>query len=610
MGSRVRTHIVLLALVIAALGAAGSALAGDLRVEASVDSKSVSVGQNLTLTITVYGDGKIPQPDLTGLDGFAVASSYSSQSISIVNAKMSKSVSLSYVLTAVKEGDFTLGPFAVKSGKDTYETEPIAVRVGPSRGQAGGQTGGGQQGLRQPPPGGQGGPQERTGREGERAIMAFASVDKKKAYVGEQITYTMTFAYRADVEDAEFREPEHTGFWTEPLDQAGTPSVRVIDGVKYYTVSKSTAFFPISSGRFTIGPSGVRYIVSNLGKVSRDPFNFFMGDPFQRSEGVAATEPVSIEVLPLPQEGEPSDFSGAVGRFDLSVVPSSNEVRVGESITLSIRVEGAGNIRSIGEVKTPKLEGFRVFAPKARDSVRVVDNRVGGAKIFDLVLVPEVMGKAVLDGFTLSYFDPGKGAYVRADAKPIEISVLEGDENTMRALAAAGGRATRLDIRHIRRVPHVKDDLTLIPPGTAGAVSQALPVVIGIAGVAVVLHRRHMAKSGKAKTRRAFRALGHDLRLARTAVGRGDAAEASATVAKAIRSYIAGRCGANESAVDASLIESISDIPEDARKSVNGLLASLDRVRFAPVSSSSDEMRSLIVEAEETMRKVEEAWRK
>ncbi len=581
--------VILGTLVLFAGALSTQALSGDLRVEASVDSRNVVVGDNLTLTITVYGDGKISQPDMTSLDGFEVVSSYSSQNISIVNARMSKSVSLQYVLLAVNEGERTLGPFTVRSGKDMYQTQPIAVRV--TKGQA---------------------PLPQAGSQASNLIMAFAATDRKRAYVGEQITYTLTFAYRANVEDVAYIEPDHTGFWLEDVGQSD-PVIRVIDGVKYYAITKTTALFPISSGRYTIGEAGVRYIVEDADAFSRDPFSFFGRDPFgarRRKEGIAKTEPIEIEALPLPSEGKPSNFSGAVGSFNLSVVPSAREVKVGESLTLSVKVEGHGNIKSIGEIPLPKIEGFRVFAPKSRDSVRVEQNRVGGAKIFDLVLVPERVGEYVLDGFNLAYFDPAKLAYVRTSAQPVKVNVLEGDEYTMRALAAGGGerRITKQDIRHIKRQAGIKDDLGVSPEGIQGVVFRFMPVFLGLAGIAVMIQRKHAASSSRTSVRKAFKTLARDLKAAQDMVAQDGGADASAVVSRAIRSYIAARKGIKESTVDAGRVSSIAEIPEERRCQVYDLLMSLDRVRFAPVSSSAEEMRGLIAETRTIMKKVDEEW--
>jgi hypothetical protein len=283
---------------------------------------------------------------------------------------------------------------------------------------------------------------------------------------------------------------------------------------------------------------------------------------------------------------------------------------VGESVTLSVRVEGRGNIKSIGEIPFPRLDGFRVFAPKARDSVRVEQARIGGAKIFDLVLVPEVMGRTVLEGFSLAYFDPAKGAYLRSDAAPVEIEVLEGDETAMRSVATGGERgAIRQDIRHIKRIERVTDDLVLVPGGPFGVVLRVAPVVFGLAGVAVMLQRRHMATSGKARVRKAFKMLIRELRDAEGMCAGGKPVEASAKVARAIRCYIADRKGISESLIDAASVAAADEVAEELRNKVCGLLGVLDQVRFAPLGSSANEMKQLVAEARALMTKVDAQWR-
>jgi hypothetical protein len=258
----------------------------------------------------------------------------------------------------------------------------------------------------------------------------------------------------------------------------------------------------------------------------------------------------------------------------------------------------------------PRLDGFRVFAPKSRDSLRVAGTRVGGAKMFDLVLVPERVGQYVLGGFNLSYFDPAKGTYVRTSAQPVEITVLEGDEATMRALAAGGGerRMARQDIRHIKKEARMRDQLNLAPGGVGGLVFRLLPVGLAGAGLVVVLRRRHGERSGKASLRRAARALARDLDAAEMAIERQGAASASAMASRAVRNYVAVRKGVKESAVDPALIGLVSELAEARRSEIACVLADLDRVRFAPLGASADEMRGLLDQARALMAKVDAEW--
>jgi len=378
----------------------------DFRAEARVDRTMVGVGERLVLTIAITGASEVRDPDLGDLDGFRLDHSSRSQSINMVNFKVTRSLNLQFVLTALKEGDYELGPFAVSTGKEAYVTDPVKVKV--VKGQAP-----------------QSSPSNAGGADDKDLVLVSASVDRNRAYVGQQITHTVKFAYRVRMlSSPKYVPAEHTGFWFEELGSSG-PEVEVIDGVQYHVIKLRTAYFPISSGKFTIGKSGIRYAVQDTDPFSRDPFSIFGRDPFGRRgrEVVGETSPIGIEVLPLPEEGRPEDFTGAVGQFDMRVTPSSRTLRTGESLTLSVKISGRGDIKSIRDLAVPEFEDFRIFAPKARESADVQRLRVGGVKTFDLVLVPQRPGKYNLEGFSFSYFDPDLGEYISTTADPIEIEV-------------------------------------------------------------------------------------------------------------------------------------------------------------------------------------------
>lgn len=53
----------------------------------------------------------------------------------------------------------------------------------------------------------------------------------------------------------------------------------------------------------------------------------------------------TINVKPLPDQGKPADFTGAVGKFDFSVSASETELAATESLTVKVEVNGKGNLR-------------------------------------------------------------------------------------------------------------------------------------------------------------------------------------------------------------------------------------------------------------------------
>jgi hypothetical protein len=555
----------------------------ELQAEATVDRNVVGVGESLVLTISISGASQVSEPDLSDIEGFTVVNTSRSQSISIVNFDMVRSLTLQYVLAAVTEGDYVLGPFKVKSGKETYETEPIKVSVVP--GQA-------------PPPA----PPAGRARAGDDETMLLrASVDQKRAYVGEQITYNVKFAYRVRPHDVQYTPPEHTGFWIEDLGETG-PKMETIDGKQYYVVDKKSAFFPISGGTYTIGPATVVYRISQFRTFSFDPFDMSGG-----KEGRVVTEPIDITVRPLPAEGRPSDFKGAVGRFDLAVTADSRKVKVGESLTLSVVISGQGNIKSIGDIEIPAIDGFRVFTPKARESREKGQTEVGGRKTFDVVLVPERTGDRVIDGFEFSYFDPHRERYVTLRADPIKVTVLPGEAGDV-TLASGGspeGTVARRDIRHIRRVTIGRNDPLMGGNRALGFALRFAPILVGIVGIIVSANRRRAALSGRAVLNKAYKAAMADLKGASVlSAGEGGAVEASARAARAVRSYLATLAGMSETVMDQLAILCLGDLEQDLKRDLAGLLGELDLIRFAPSGSRGTELRGLIERARALLKRV------
>ncbi len=572
------------------------ALGAKLSAEARLNRTMIGVGERLVLTIAVTGASEVRDPDLGVLDGFRVEHSSRSQSINVVNFKMTRSLNLQYVLTALKEGDYELGPFAVSTGKETYVTDPVRVKV--VKGRA---------------------PQSSSPDAGraddEDLVLVSASVDRRRAYVGQQITHTVKFAYRVRMlNEPRYVPAEHTGFWFEELGSSG-PEIETINGKQYYVLKLRTAYFPISSGKFTIGKSSIRYAVRDTDPFSRDPFSIFGRDPFGRGgrEVVGETKPIEIEVLPLPGEDRPEDFTGAVGQFDMRLTPSSRTVKTGESLTLTVKISGRGNVKSIGDLVMPEFEDFRVFAPKARESADVQRLRVGGEKTFDLVLVPLRTGQYTLEGFSFSYFDPEPGKYITLTAKPIEIEVGEGDEALTGIIPGSAGQVgvARRDIRHIKRLEISRNELRFSPSGIRGFLMRYLPIAIALLGIAISVQRRRAEVAGKGMVRKAFKTAMRDLKAAR-ALARDPvrAADAAGMTARAVKSYLGARAGTSEGLVDHLAITSTEAIPADLRSRVTDLIGGLDKIRFAPGESGAGEIGDLVNRAGELIRLVDGRWNK
>ncbi len=572
-----------------------TALAKDAQVEAVVDRTSLAVGDVLTLSITIYGGGNVGEPNVSQIDGFDIVSVSTSHSVSIVNMRVSKSMTYEYRLMAVSEGQYTLGPFEVKVDDALLQTEPIKVVVTKGRPAQ-------RRHVRQP--------HEREVTAQSDDVLLIASVDRKRAYVGQQVTYTLKFAYRVNLlGDTEYIPPEHSGFWSEDMGQTG-PTVETINGGRYYVIRRRIALFPISSGKLTIGEAAVRYVAEEP-LFSEDPFAIFKRNPFQMfggTEGIARSKPIEVDVLPLPG-GAPANFSGAVGRFNVSVEPSSHQVKVGESLTLSLKVDGEGNLNSVGDIPLPEPVGFKVFAPKAKESKRVEGTKIYGTKIYDLVLVPQHAGNYQIGSFSFCYFDPYKEQYVTAKAGPVEISVLPGGEVTQEAPAGAGIVVSHRDIRHIRKSLEDWDDVRLNLSRGREILVRVAPIAIALIGLLMNAIHRRSVRTGRAIAGRALKNSLKELKRASEILRReGKSAEAAAIASQAIRSYIATRMGRGVASIQISTLENLDKLKVDTRKELVHLINSLDEVRFAPVGLEKDRTSELLERTAILLKKVDREW--
>lgn len=108
----------------------GRAWAQDFAVSAQVDNTAVTLGEAVTLTITLSGDlAGVELPAFQFPDGVAVAGRSQTTNVSIRSGAVARSLSLVYLLVPQRDGTFQLGPFELTQQKTVVKTEAITVTV-------------------------------------------------------------------------------------------------------------------------------------------------------------------------------------------------------------------------------------------------------------------------------------------------------------------------------------------------------------------------------------------------------------------------------------------------------------------------------------------------
>lgn len=94
----------------------------------------------------------------------------------------------------------------------------------------------------------------------------------------------------------------------------------------------------------------------------RSIFDDFFGSYTTVTKPLTASG-ITIHVSELPV-GKPSGFSGGVGQFNISSRISNTELQANEAVTLTLTIQGVGNMKLL---KTPAVdwpEGFKYMTPK------------------------------------------------------------------------------------------------------------------------------------------------------------------------------------------------------------------------------------------------------
>jgi hypothetical protein len=418
-----------------------SRAADDVQVQATVDRNEVGLGDVINLTVSVSAGSSINlnEPNLPHMDGFELintSSGFETRS-AYENGRFvtTQQRNFTYMMAVNKKGTLTIPAIPVVIDGRTFQTKPITVAVSNARknqpqARRGRQAPANpfnqmdddmeelfQQMLqrRMPPgvPGGGGGANVQPPVNPNEAFFIQATVDKTKAYVGEQITANFYLVTRGSIRDIDtLKYPNLKGFWKEDLEMATRLNFEnvVINGIAYNrALLVSYALFPIKAGKATIDSYKAKCTVLT-------PSSFGFGHPYQFTK---ASRPIPIEVLDIPQN-RPANFTGAVGQFKVSAQFEPPTGVVNQPVTLRIRFEGRGNAKLIELPKLDLPQSFELYDQKSQAKF-IKDGT--SYKEFEVLMIPRQPGVFKIPPVAISVFDPHTKKFTEVASQPLDLSV-------------------------------------------------------------------------------------------------------------------------------------------------------------------------------------------
>ena len=262
-----------------------------------------------------------------------------------------------------------------------------------------------------------------------RDLFIKVNANKKKVYEQEPILLTYKVYTLVDLTQLEGKMPELTGFHTQeiPLPQQKSFHIERVNGKPYRTVTWSQyVMYPQMTGKMEIPSITFKGIVVQQNR-SVDPFEAFFngGSGYVEVKRNIVAPSIKIDVLPLPHK--PANFSGGVGKFNISAQLNKNELKAGDPLSLRIVVGGIGNLKLIKQPVVNFPKDWDKYDPKVTDKTKLTSNGLEGNMIYDILAVPRNQGHYTIPPVELTYYDTSLNQYKTIKTQSFEIEVAKGD---------------------------------------------------------------------------------------------------------------------------------------------------------------------------------------
>ena len=471
-----------------------------------------------------------------GLEVIAGPYTSSQSSYQMINGhtSSSSSVTITYTLYAAKNGCFTIGASHALVGGKRLSSRPVKIQVsGHAQRTNGAPNMHGQDSYDQP--------RMRSAGSAISGSDLFIKVSASKKRVHEQEPILLTYKVytQVDLTQLEGKMPDLKGFHTQevPLPQQKTFHTETVNGRPYKCVTWSQyVMYPQMTGRLEIPSITFKGIVVQQNR-NVDPMEAFFngGSGYVEVKKDIKAPGITLQVDPLPQR--PVNFSGGVGKFNISASLDKKEVKAGEPITLRVVVGGIGNLKLLKQPVVNFPKDFDKYDAKVTDKTRLTANGVEGNMVYDFLAVPRNQGSYTIPSVELTYYDTGKNAYKTIKTQPFKVEVEKGDGTSAESEDFASQDKDIHTIKLGKAEQHKADEMFF---GSFGYWISLLMPLIAFVVLLIVFRRRAIENADivKKRSNRAGKIATKRLRLANKLMLQGKQGEFYDEVMRALWGYM------------------------------------------------------------------------
>lgn len=399
----------------------------EVQVKASAP-ETVEVGEQFRLSFTINTQN-VSDFHLPELDGFNVdmgPSRSSQSSFQIINGRTSQSSTLTYtyIISAQKSGTFKIpAATATVEGKQ-YQSNTLSIKVldGGNSSSTPSKSGSGANRMHTQDAGTQ-----ITGKD----LFITVTADKQRLYEQEAVVLTYKVYSLVSLSQLAGGMPDLEGFHTQEIElpQQKSMKMETHNGRNYGTVVwRQYVLFPQRSGKLTIPSINFEGIVVQQNR-NIDPFEAFFngGSTMVEVKKTIVAPSLTLQVDPLP--ARPANFSGAVGKFNISASLTPKDIKTNDALTLRVTVSGSGNMKLMKAPTVDFPKDFETYDAKITDKTKIGKGGSSGNKVFDYLAVPRHAGKYTIPAVEFCYFDTDSKEYKTIKTESFDIDVAKGKNN-------------------------------------------------------------------------------------------------------------------------------------------------------------------------------------
>lgn len=474
-----------------------------------ISSQETFVGESVTLNLQIENTKTTEAPKFPPVDGLTIDSTGIPQQqtmTTFVNGRRRerKTLTYSYQITATNAGEFAVPGIKIETETGAFTTKPFTISAKPS----------------------------------ETGDLLFAEIQTKETsvFVGQAMDLQLKIwikpyhnqKYDLTVSAADMfrlvKETTHWGPFQDTFEQISKSEVSLHsrevfrdspDGKpqKYYLFEIETQYYPTSEGRISLADVNIKFNYPTELSRSRDPFDqFFQNSPFGRSPfqndffdsfnpssfgnslAISRTRPIStapdiasVDVLPIPTEGRPVNYRGAVGSYRMVTQASPTQVKSGDPITLKIGIQGTGPMKL---VQAPPLNTLPALTKDFKVSEEPLAGIVeGDIKVFTTTIRPRTASITEIPSIPFSFFNPDTAQFISVQSAPIPIIVNKADELALDSIVGVSGSSlevgsqptrNKLDLNNVQEISFDSPQPALANPSIIWLFLFAPPIALGI----------------------------------------------------------------------------------------------------------------------------------